>query len=92
MLVEVKTRAGIFASESDIQNVSAEILKMQKFDHPNVMPLIGVCVGPSSNDSGASGPCIVMPFMAKGSLLDRLRKEADNLFVKNEDDDNVRNS
>ena len=63
---------------------------MQKFDHPNVMKLIGVCMGPSEKDSGASsGPCIVMPFMAKGSLLDYLRKQADNLFVASEEDKNV---
>lgn len=62
---------------------------MQKFDHPNVMKLIGVCMGPSENDSGASGPCIVMPFMARGSLLDFLRKEADNLFVASEEEKNV---
>ena len=82
---------GIFATESDIENVSAEILKMQKFDHPNVMPLIGVCVGPSSGeDSGVGGPCIVMPYMAKGSLLDYLRKEAEHLVVENEEDKKVR--
>ena len=81
--------AGIFATESDIQSVSAEILKMYKFRHPNVMPLIGVCMGPSDGDSSATGPCIVMPFMAKGSLLDYLRKEAENLFVESEQDNNV---
>ena len=53
-----------------------------------VMPLIGVCMGPSESDSSA-GPCIVMPFMAKGSLLDYLRKEADNLFVDSEEASNV---
>lgn len=56
---------------------------MYQFDHPNVMQLIGVCLAPS--DQG-SGPCIVMPFMAKGSLLDHLRKEADNLCVESEED------
>ena len=58
-------------------------MKMHQFDHPNVMQLIGVCLAPS--DQG-NGPCIVMPFMAKGSLLDHLRKEADNLFVESEED------
>lgn len=85
--VAIKTLKGIFVTAIDIQNVSAEILKMKKFDHPNVMPLIGVCMGPS--DSDASGPCIVMPFMAKGSLLDYLRKEGENLFAESEEDKNA---
>ena len=46
---------------------------MQFFDHPNVMPLLGVCL-----DAGCLGaesaPCLVMPYMANGSLLMYLRK------------------
>ena len=46
---------------------------MQFFDHPNVMPLLGVCL-----DAGCLGaesaPCLVMPYMANGSLLTYLRK------------------
>ncbi len=80
---------GIFATASDIENVSAEILKMRNFDHPNVMKLIGVCVVPSDQDIHATGPCMVMPFMAKGSLLDNLRKDADNLITINVDDPKV---
>lgn len=84
--VMIGINLGIFTTASDIENVTAEIMKMHQFDHPNVMQLIGVCLAPS--DQG-NGPCIVMPFMAKGSLLDYLRKEADNLFVESEDDFNV---
>lgn len=60
---------------------------MCKFDHPNVMQLIGVCV--VNSDSG-NGPFIVMPFMEKGSLLDFLRKEAKDLFVDNQESPLVR--
>lgn len=74
---------GIFASDEDIMNISSEILKMFKFDHPNVMKLIGVCVEPTDHGDSGLGPCIVMPFMAKGSLLDFLRKEK-NLIVQEE--------
>ena len=81
---------GIFATESDIENVSKEIEKMQHFDHPNVMSLIGVCLAPSEHGTSSGGPCIVMPFMAKGSLLDQLRKESDELNVTSEDDKNVK--
>lgn len=69
--------------------MSAEILKMHQFNHPNVMRLIGVCWTPSDHDTRSSDPCIVMPFMANGSLLDYLRKEADSLFVETEQDPKV---
>ena len=59
---------------------------MRNFDHPNVMTLIGVCVAPSEEGQSSVGPSIIMPFMAKGSLLDYLRNEADNLFAANEDE------
>ncbi len=63
-----------------------EILKMRHFDHINVMPLLGVCLAPSSHDSASAGPSLVMPFMERGSLLDYIRKEAEKLFLKAEDE------
>lgn len=63
-----------------------EILKMSHFDHLNVMSLKGVCVAPSEQGSSSIGPSIVMPFMERGSLLDYLRKEANNLFAVHEDE------
>ena len=63
---------------------------MLHFDHPNVMSLIGVCAAPSGQSSNSAGPCIVMPFMAKGSLLDQLRKDSAELIVTNEDNERVR--
>ena len=59
---------------------------MRHFDHPNVLRLVGVCLVPSEEGFGSTGPCIVMPFMAKGSLLDFLRAEADNLYIELEDE------
>ena len=46
---------------------------MKDFNHPHVMPLIGVCldVGP--------GTSMVMPYMANGSVLEYLRKERNGL-------------
>ena len=46
-----------------------ESAKLQRFDHPNVLSLVGVCI-----DAGEA-PYIVMPFMINGSLLTYLRKE-----------------
>ena len=49
------------------------------------MRLVGVCLAPSGYNGGA-GPCIVMPFMAKGSLLDFLRKHSDTLILESDED------
>ena len=48
---------------------------MWKFNHPNVMTLIGVYI------DGGPTPYIVMPFMANGSLLSYLKKERSKLIV-----------
>ena len=52
---------------------------MAKFDHPNVMKLLGVSVNKSGN------LFLVMPFMAQGSLLSYLRKNRAELIIENED-------
>ena len=58
----------------------AESVKMAKFNHLNVMKLIGVCI-----DKGAS-PYIVMPYMAYGSLLYYLKKQRVELTLVSEED------
>ncbi len=68
---------GLF-SMSDVQSMVCEVNKMQDFDHPHVMSLIGVCL-----DAGP-GIAIVMPYMANGSLFDYLKRERNNLEL---DDD-----
>lgn len=77
---------GIFATSSDIEQATEEILKMNHFNHINVMSLLGVCMAPSEEGKASVGPSIVMPFMEKGSLLDYLRKEASNLHASNDDE------
>ena len=57
-----------------------EVGQMSELSHPNVMGLVGVYVGSSQ------GPCIVMPYMANGSLLDYLKKERKNLYLDSEND------
>ena len=52
--------------------------KMQGFQHPHVLNIIGVCV-----DAGPA-PYIVMPLMANGSLLAYIKKEKMNLVVLND--------
>ena len=58
---------------------------MIQFDHPNVMSLIGVCMVPSAGASKGSEPCMVMPFMDRGSLLDQLRAHSEEMTVTDED-------
>ena len=57
----------------DIQFLMSEIIKMKDFNHPHVMPLIGVCL-----DAGP-GVSMVMPHMTNGSVLDYLKKERSGL-------------
>ena len=52
---------------------------MSKFNHPNVMRLVGVCI------DGGESPYIVMPFMTHGSLLSYLRKRRAELTIANDD-------
>ena len=57
---------------------------MQSFNHPNVMPLIGL-----SFDGGT--PLLVMPFMAKGNVLGYVREHYGSLYLANhEDEDQVK--
>ena len=53
---------------------------MHTFSHPNVMPLIGVCL-----DTGG-GPAVVMPFMGNGSVLHYLKNERGKLVPPDDAD------
>ena len=63
-------------SKSDVNCLLEECLLMSNFDNPNVLSLIGVCA-----DLG-SAPCIIMPYMSRGSLLSYLQKEKSHLIVE----------
>ena len=60
-----------------------EIIKMQEFDHPHVLSLIGVCL-----DTGP-GVSMVMPYMTNGSLLEYLKKERSNMEIMEDDPEKV---
>ena len=66
-------------SSSDLKHLVEESQIMSKFDHPNVMKLLGVTISQSKT------LLIVMPFMAQGSLLSYLRKNRADLTVENEE-------
>lgn len=64
-----------FLQKELVRDLLKECVKMEKFDHPNVLRLIGVCL------DGGPAPYIVMPFMAKGSLLSYLKQEREDLTI-----------
>ena len=65
-----------FYSAKNIEDLIAESERMKRFNHPNVMGLIGVSI-----DVGER-PFIVMPFMANGSLLTYLKKNRSQFIVE----------
>ena len=73
------TYIGVFGT-SELSSMIKESVKMAKFNHPNVMRLIGVCI-----DMGPS-PYIVMPYMSYGSLLSYLKKQRAELTLVNDHD------
>ena len=74
--------SGLF-DVSDMHDMIEEVLKMQSYNHVNVMTLVGVCFGASDV------PCIVMPFMANGSLLKYLQRDIDILVLSEDADPSV---
>ena len=73
---------GLYTNE-DVNSIIEESVKMSSFDHPNILSLIGICL-----DIGQA-PCIVMPFMTRGSLLSYLKKERPNLTITETSDDDI---
>ena len=62
-------------SEIDIECIVEESMKMKNFKHCNVLELYGICI-----DMGPA-PYIVMPYMSRGSLLNYLVQQANDLIV-----------
>lgn len=76
-------RAGQF-DKHQVQSILEESLKMKRFNHRNVLGLIGVCV------NAGPAPYLIMPYMANGSLLSYLKRERSNLvLINNADKDQV---
>ena len=55
---------------------------MVKFDHPNVLNLIGICL------DGGPAPFIIMPFMANGSLLAYVKRNRPALVLSQDNSNN----
>ena len=65
-----------------MNSIIEESVKLSSFDHPNILSLIGICLD-------RQAPCIVMPFMTRGSLLSYLKKERPNLTIAETSDDDI---
>ena len=64
-------------SSSTAENFIKECNIANKFDHPNVLSLIGVCIIP---DPEESVPLMVMPYMHHGDVRSFIKsKRADNI-------------
>ena len=48
---------------------------MKKLNHPNVLPILGVCLE-SNHKSGL--PFMILPFMVNGDLKSYLKKKREN--------------
>ena len=54
--------------------MTKEVSAMLNFEHPNVMPLIGVCLD-------GEIPLIIMPFMSNGSVLEFVKSHREEMFL-----------
>ena len=74
-----------FFTEENVEEIIRESKKMQEFDHPNVLSMLGICL-----DAGPA-PYIVMPFMSNGSLISYLKENRQELVLHDTtDEDTVR--
>ena len=64
-----------FVDQESINDLIKECIKMQDFDHPNILKLTGVCL------DGGPAPYIIMPYMVNGDLLSFLKKKRAELVI-----------
>ena len=67
-------------TSGDVKRLAEESQIMARFDHPNVIKLLGV-----SSISRSKTLFVIMPFMAQGNLLSYLRKNRVRLTVESEE-------
>ncbi|KAL4226642.1 hypothetical protein ACF0H5_014623 [Mactra antiquata] len=75
-LVAVKTLHQNSPREIDVQAFLKEALIMKDFNHPNVLKLIGICLGLDDM------PLVVLPYMKHGDLLTYIRDENNAPTIK----------
>ena len=74
--------SGNYTSDDKTSLIKEGVL-MHKFDHPNVISLLGICL-----DAGPT-PYVILPFMENGSLISYLRKNKSKLLsnIETEEDE-----
>ena len=60
-------------SDKEKEGLMKEMTTMSSFEHINVMSLIGVCID-------GEMPLLIMPFMSKGSVLEYVRENKEQLI------------
>ena len=71
MVCELSHHNYIFAdlsSKQELRSLLNESLLMKRFDHPNIVGLLGVCF-----DTPDGYPYLILPFMANGNIRDYLK-------------------
>ena len=58
------------SSKLELRSLLNESLLMKRFDHPNIVGLLGVCF-----DTPDSYPYLVLPFMVNGNIRDYLKEK-----------------
>ncbi|BFZ14638.1 hypothetical protein BsWGS_17677 [Bradybaena similaris] len=76
ILVAVKTLHDNNPRDIEYQSFLQEALRMKDFNNPNVLTLIGVCLGLDAM------PLVVLPFMKHGDLLTYIRDEKNQPTIK----------
>ena len=74
--------AGSFTKD-DTEDLIRESVLMYKFDHPNVISLIGLCF------NTAPSPYIILPFMGNGSLLSYIKNSRATLYTNSDTEDEI---
>ena len=59
----------------NIKSFLNECILMKKLNHPNVLPILGICLE-SNHESGL--PFMLLPFMVNGDLKSYLKKKRKN--------------
>ncbi|XP_065909680.1 tyrosine-protein kinase receptor UFO-like [Dysidea avara] len=73
-VIPIASKTITFANVNSIRDLVAESTVMKRLDHPNVLPLLGVCVDPDSDDLFK----IILPFMANGDLRSFLKQSRED--------------
>ena len=78
----IEMLAGSFTKD-DTEDLIRESVLMYKFDHPNVISLIGLCL------DAAPSPYIILPFMENGSLLSYIKNSRATLYTNSDTEDEI---